>query len=90
TFVLAIAALHPTGAVRFVRNTLWELEDLEGTVREADTRPMEIDLKEQDSLAAAEVAFVLGNIESPDSDIIFLAFVALQSLWGLASRPRQT
>ncbi|HEX4143956.1 MAG TPA: hypothetical protein VHY91_10510 [Pirellulales bacterium] len=90
TFVLAIGALHSSDAVQAVCDTLWELQDLEGSTHALVRRPLDIDLREHDSYAAAEVAFVLGNVPAPEPDVVFLAFVVLQSLWGLASQPRRT
>ena len=52
--------------------------------------PLAGNLAERDNVAAAEVAFLLGTVKAPEPDIVFLAFVFLQSLWGLACRPRRT
>jgi hypothetical protein len=89
TFVLALAAFRSTDAVHWVCDTFWELQDPEGPTTVFETRPLRTELRERDSFAAAEVACVLGNVAAPDPDVVFLAFVFLQSLWGLACRPRQ-
>jgi hypothetical protein len=89
TFVLALAAIRSTDAVNWVCDTFWELQELEGPVTVFETRPLRAELRERDSFTAAEVAGVLGNVAAPDPDVVFLAFVFLQSLWGLACRPRE-
>jgi len=90
TFMLAIAAIHSSRATQKVCETIWGLPDSSGSQSTFDMRPPMFDLAQRDSYAAAEVAFVLGNVAAPEPDLIFLAFVALQSLWALACRPRQS
>ncbi|HTU26944.1 MAG TPA: hypothetical protein VMF30_16170 [Pirellulales bacterium] len=83
----AVASL---GGGQMVCGTLWELEDLEGPRQVILTPHLAmLDLKDRDSFAAAEVAFVMGNVAAPSPDLVFLAFVALQSLWGLVSNARR-
>jgi hypothetical protein len=89
TFVLAISALHSTDAAAAARDTFWELQELDGSTTRLDVRPLDANLREHDAFVAAEVAFVLGNVAAPEPDLVFLAFVFIQSLWGLACRPRQ-
>ena len=88
SFVTAIAAIRASGAAQLVCDTLWELQDLDGPTRSVAARRLELDFGEHDSFVAAEVAFVLGDVTAPAPDVVFLAFVILQSLWGLACRPR--
>ena len=44
TFVLAFAAIHSTDAAYWVCDTLWELQDLEGSKNGLDTRPLDVNL----------------------------------------------
>jgi hypothetical protein len=88
-FAMVSAAIPAIATGQSVSDTFWELQDGERSARAVDLRPLESELRERDSFVAAEVAFALGNVGAPDPDVVFLAFVVLQSLWGLACRPRK-
>ncbi len=88
-FLLAVAVIHSSGAARLVRDTVWGLQEPDASATVVGLPPLAGNLAERDNVAAAEVAFLLGTVKAPEPDIVFLAFVFLQSLWGLACRPRQ-
>ncbi|HEY1784273.1 MAG TPA: hypothetical protein VGG30_01945 [Pirellulales bacterium] len=87
-FLIAAAAFRAAQAAQSVHDQYWGLDGPSEPV-DGEQAPL-MSLSERDSFVAAEVAFVLGNVPAPEPDIVFLAFVFLQSLWGLVGRPRQS